>query len=272
MSTARAASFIWYAVAAALVALYVNMFALWRGVSGLIGDAAGNVPYAVTLLVLACLGIVAVRSARSRTRTDWLIVACALTCAVIGLLATDPDYPSKRIHVPQYIALALVVRRGLCLHMSGWPLTLVGWMITMVLGCHDELVQGFHPQRTFGLVDVLTNGWGAAAGALLSHGFGWMEKTGRPNGLAPSIPVVFATICVIAGLGLELFALNAFKEALLPYWAMVPLLGGALAWACADVASRYGDGWRHGLSVLVLLSALAAVYPVISHVAPLAFN
>ncbi|MHB1218446.1 MAG: VanZ family protein [Alphaproteobacteria bacterium] len=271
MSASRVGSFLWYAVAAALVALYVNMFTLWRGLSGLIGDAAGNVPYGVTLLVLACLGVVAVRSARSRTRTDWFVVACALACAGIGLLATDPDFPSKRIHVPQYIVLALVVRRGLCLRLSGWPLTLVGWAITVVLGCHDELIQGFHPQRTFGVVDILTNGWGAAAGALLAHGFGWME-TGRQNGASPPWAVVLATLCVLVALGLELAALNQFKEAVLPYWAMMPLLGGALAWMCVDAASRYGDGWRHALGVLVFLSALAAVYPVISHVAPLAFN
>jgi hypothetical protein len=273
MSAARASSFTWYAVAAALVALYVNMFTLWRGLSGLVGDAAGNVPYGVTLLVLAGLGAVAVRGGRTRTRTrtEWFIVACALACAAIGLMATDPDFPSKRIHVPQYIALALVVRRGLSSRLSGWPLTVMGWAITTTLGCHDELVQGFHPHRTFGLVDVLTNAWGAAAGSLLAHGFGWMDA-GRSNGATPSRIVVLATLCVLVALGLEPAALNQFKEAVLPYWAMMPLLGGALAWTCADAASRYGDGWRHALGVLVFLSALAAVYPVISHVAPLAFN
>lgn len=271
MSATRANPFIWYAVAAALVALYVNMFALWRGLSSLVGDAAGNVPYGVTLFVLACLGAVAVRTTRGRMRTNWLIVACALVCAAIGLLATDPDFPSKRIHVPQYIALALVVRRGLCSRLSGWPLTLCGWAITMVFGCHDELVQGFHPQRTFGLVDVLTNGWGAAAGVLLAHGFGWME-TGRANGVPPPWTVILATLCALVSMGLELVALNAFKEAVLPYWAMTPLLGAVLAWTCADAVSRYGEGWRHALGVLVFLSGTAALYPVISHVTPLVFN
>ncbi|MGE3503684.1 MAG: VanZ family protein [Alphaproteobacteria bacterium] len=271
MKASRGVPFVWYALAAALVALYVNMFALWRGLSGLVGDAAGNVPYGVTLLVLAGLGVVAVRGGRTRTRTEWFIVACALVCAAIGLLATDPEFPSKRIHIPQYIALVLVVRRGLSSRLSGWPLTLSGWVITVVLGCHDELIQGFHPQRTFGLADVLTNAWGAAAGSLLAHGFGWMD-TGRANGTAPSSAVLLATLCVLVGFGLELIALNAFKEAVLPYWAMMPLLGGVLAWTCADAVSRYGDGWRHALGVLVFLAGLAALYPVISHVAPLAFN
>lgn len=271
MKASRATPFAWYGVALALVAIYVNMFALWRGLSSLLGDAAGNVPYAVTLLVLTSLGVVAVRTAHGRTRTDWLVVACALAGAAIGLLTTDPDYPSKRIHVPQYIALALIVRRGLCARLSGWPLTVLGWAITTVLGCHDELVQGFHPQRTFGLADVATNGWGAAAGALLAHGFGWMDGN-RPNGVSPPRVVILATLGVLAALGLELAALNAFKEAVLPYWAMMPLLGGVLAWTWADATSHYGDGWRHALGVLVFLSALAALYPVISHAAPLAFH
>jgi len=271
MNLLRAGAFSWYILAAALVALYVNMYAVWRWLFGTVGDAAGNVPYAVTLAVLTGLGLIAVRTARTRTRTEWLIVALALVCASIGLLATDPDFPSKRIHVPQYIALALVVRRGLCTRMSGWPLTLSGWGITVVLGCHDELIQGFHPQRTFGLVDVLTNGWGAAAGSLLAHGFGWME-TGRPNGVPPPWTVVLAMVSVLVGLGLELIAINAFKEAILPYWTAVPLLGGVLAWTCADAVSRYGEGWRHMLGVLISFSGMAALYPVISHVTPLVFN
>jgi VanZ family protein len=274
MKALRATPFIWYTLGAVLVAVYVNMFALWGAVSTLMGDAAGNVPYAITLLVLACLGVVAVRTARTartRTRTEWFIVALGLVCAAVGLLATDPDFPSKRIHVSQYIVLALIIRRGLCSRLGGWPLTLLGWAITMVLGCHDELVQGFHPQRTFGLVDVLTNGWGAAAGSLLAHGFGWME-TGRANGVPAPRTVTLATLCVLVSVGLELVALNAFKEAVLPYWAMTPLLGAVLAWTCADGASSYGEGWRHAFGVLVSLSGAAALYPVISHVAPLVFN
>lgn len=271
MMMPRAAPFAWYAIAAALVVLYVNLFALWRALATWLGDSAGDVPFAVTLLLLAGLGVVAVHGVRRRQDTRWLLVAGALVCAAIGLLATDPDYPSKRIHVPQYIVLALVVRRGLCLRLSGWPLTLLGWAITMVLGGHDELIQGFHPQRTFGLADALTNGWGAAAGVLLAQGFGWMES-GRPNDTPPPRPVVIATVCVLAALGLELVALDRFREAVLPYWAMVPLLGATLAWTCVDAVSRYGDGWRHGLGVLVFFSALAAAYPVISHVAPLVFN
>ncbi len=271
MKAARLAPFVWYGVALALMATFVNMFALWREISALMGDAAGNVPYVATLLVLACLGVAAVRTARTRARTDWFIVVLALACALIGLLATDPEFPSKRIHVPQYIALALVVRRGLCSRVSGWPLTLSGWLITVILGCHDELIQGFHPQRTFGLVDVLTNAWGAAAGSLLAHGFGWMEA-GRPNGVPPPRAVIVAMLSVLAGVGLELVALNAFKEAILPYWTILPLLGGVLAWAYADAVSGYGEGWRHALVVLILLAGATALYPVISHVAPLAFN
>ena len=267
----RTRALIWYAIGAVLVVLYVNMFAVWRGVSALMGDAAGNVPYAVTLIVLACLGAVAVRTARTRKRTEWLIVAVALVCMIAGLLATDPEFPSKRVHVPQYIVLALVVRRGLCTRMSGWPLTLSGWVVTVVLGCHDELIQGFHPQRTFGLVDIVTNSWGAAAGSLLAHGFGWMDS-GRPNGKPPPWTVTVAMLCALAGVWLELIALNGFKEAVLPYWASVPLLGGVLAWTCANAVSDYGDGWRHAFRVLVFFSGVIALYPVISHVAPLVFN
>lgn len=270
MTLQRTSAWAWYALAAALVALYVNMYSFWRWLSVAVGSEADYLPYVVTLALLGGLGVVAVRAC-GRARVNWWIVACALAFAVAGFMVTDPDYPSKRIHVPEYVVLALVVRRGLSSRLSGWPLTVIGWAIAVVFGCHDELAQGFHPLRTFGMADILTNAAGAAAGVLLAHGFGWMNFD-RADGAWPPRFMAMATLCVFAGLGLEVVALDRFRDALLPYWSTLPLLGGVVAWVWADAAASYGKGWRHGLGVLVFASALAAIYPVISHVAPLAFN
>ena len=43
-------------------------------------------------------------------------------------------------------------------------------LIATLLGVHDELVQGLHAQRTFGILDIVANGLGAAAGALAALG------------------------------------------------------------------------------------------------------
>src|SRR3954452_12078686 len=134
-----------YPVAALLVIAYVNTFELWALLVGSIGpEQAALVPF-VTLaagLGLACWWVILHRGT-IRIRPVLLIMALAL--AVLGLALTDPTYPAKRIHVPQYLLLALVLRRALSDHVGGTTLNAVTMVVTLVFGIHDEMLQGLHP-------------------------------------------------------------------------------------------------------------------------------
>lgn len=267
----RAPSWNWYALAVALITIYVNAFEIWRWLVESYGELAASVPIIVTVVMIATFLVVAVRSAKGSGRIKWSMVVCGVGLAIMGLIASNPLFPSKAIHVPQYMVIALLVRRGLCSHLSGWPLTLIGFLITIIFGCHDELVQGFHPQRYFGLSDVISNAVGAAAGVLLAHGFSWMDS-GQSNGDPPSRLIASIALYMLFAFGFEMVLLYRDRGEGIAVWIAAPLFIGALVWICTDIVSSYSSGWKHALRLIVSIFALAIAYPVIANVTKIEFN
>ena len=95
-----------------------------------------------------------------------VLVGGSAAAATFGLMLTDPQFPAKRIHVAEYIAVAWLVYRGLGGRLGAPRRAAAAVLIASLLGVHDELIQGLHPRRTFGVLDIITNGFGATAGAL----------------------------------------------------------------------------------------------------------
>lgn len=168
--TARAsASWLHYLLAAALVALFVNTFDLWVWLLKVLGpERAMLVPFAVAGGVFLWIAAEAWRRRRDGFVAWALGGAAAL--ALLGLALPDPQFPAKRIHIPQYILLALVIRRGLAPHIEGGALVAMTALAGALFGLHDELLQGLHPRRTFGIADLEVNAIGALAGSLIGHG------------------------------------------------------------------------------------------------------
>ncbi len=160
-----------YPAAALLVVLYVNTFEIWGALVGALGgERAALVPYGALLAALGCVPWLVRGRGPVRPRPAAVAAAAALIAA--GLLITDPAFPAKRIHVPQYLLLALVLRRALSDHVGGTALTGTAMLFTLLFGIHDEMLQGLHPHRTYGLRDMAVNGVSGAAGALLASGIG----------------------------------------------------------------------------------------------------
>jgi VanZ family protein len=159
------ASYPWYLTAVALIALMLNTFQLWQSAASALGPASVAVPVAAALLALIGCAVAIVRR-RDRPAVPFALLGCAAVVAAVGLAVTDPEFPAKRIHVAQYIAVAWLIYRGLGPRLGGPRRAMAAAVISCLLGVHDELVQGLHPLRTFGAVDILTNCLGAAAGVL----------------------------------------------------------------------------------------------------------
>src|SRR3954452_23016397 len=114
-----------YPLAALLVVAYVNTFELWAVLVQSTGPAqAALVPFATLGIGLGLAGWWTVRH-RGTLRLSPTLLFAGLTLAVLGLALTDPAFPAKRIHVPQYLLLALVLRRALSDHVGGAVLTAV---------------------------------------------------------------------------------------------------------------------------------------------------
>lgn len=159
------APYIWYLAAVALVAVMVNTFGFWRAFNSSAESLAGATPVLVALVALMGATMVVLWRGDPR-RLRCALLGGAVTTAAIGLAMTDPQFPPKRIHVAEYMAVTWLVYRGLEGRLGGPRRAAAAALIATLLGVHEELAQGLHPQRTFGVFDMIVNGVGAAAGAL----------------------------------------------------------------------------------------------------------
>jgi hypothetical protein len=256
----------WLAGAAVLVVVYVNTFDLWRALSASLGERAGLMPYGIALLVAGAFFL----ARRRGTPVLWPWIVAGLAAGAMGLLITDPDFPGKRIHVPQYMLLAVVIRAGLRRWLGGMPLLVFGVLLTALYGVHDEMVQGLHPKRTYGLLDMAVNALGGIAGTLVAHGMGFLPGRGAPHW--PPIRLAAAGACAILGMLLLAAALTAFRGVAAPVWTILPVLAGALMFSVERALAGLRSGAAQAAGACVLAAVLCVVYPVLSHVAPLVFE
>ncbi|MFN0042387.1 MAG: VanZ family protein [Alphaproteobacteria bacterium] len=259
----------------AMVWLYLNTFEIWRMLQAVTGPVAEFVPYGLAAAVGLGIVVWGRNAERARGTVSWGLVLAGVALAGIGLGVTDPLFPSKRIHVPQYILLALVVRAGLSRELSGWNLTLMGALLATLYGSHDELLQGLHTKRTYGMPDMQVNALGALAGSLMAHGLRLLDRGVAAAAPPPTVIAGFAG--ALFGFFLFLDALLSFRGAAVPLWLVLPALAGLLCWAVADGLCHARYGYRRAFALGALLIAAALLYPfvpliVVPHVAPLVFE
>lgn len=248
-----------YMTAAILVVVYVNLFPVWQGLSQLTASRElAVVPVATALAVPLLLMI--------RRRRHWRTFLLAMCCAAIGLLLADPLFPAKRIHVAEYMLLAALLRVAAPRSLGAWQRTMVAAMAGALFGMHDEMIQGLLQDRTFGLADLAVNACGAAAGALLGQGVS--DDDAKSEERLLDLPWPFWAVLV--GVVLEAIALPAFRDRPLPLWSAAPVLAAAAA--CFLLPPPRSAALRHVQVLVVVLAVALALYPVVTHVAPLSFR
>ena len=134
---------------------------------------------------------------------------------------------------------------------------------------HDELLQGLHATRYFGLADMVVNGVSAGAGACLGQGLAAASNDGaRPrDGMAGLGARDWAmTGAAICGLALLVLALLRMPGQPMPMWAALPVLAAAACWCLLEV------GRGRALALVVWLCAAAVLEPLIANVTTLDFR
>lgn len=255
-----------FAVAVVLMVAYVQTYNVWQWLgTALSPSVAAAVPFVLTACALvAGVGMGLVRG--RETPTAWLVVLLGVAIAVATLFLSDPQLPAKRIHVVEYAVLAVVVRHALSYRVRGVGLLWASVAVTGLLGCHEELLQGLHPLRTFGLGDIARNAAAAVAGGLIGHGLHLFPRSLRaPDDL--SFAVAPQTVAVLVSAAILLSSLPAVRNDWMPSWAILPLLAAGVAWWW-----RFGlwaGGVLHPVSVGVWLCLAMTPYPLVANVSPL---
>ncbi len=249
-------------LAAIAVSGYANSFEIWRWLAAFVGPAAIYLPFALAAVagVTLICAAAARRGAGSSIGMRW--VATALALALAGFWLADPQFPAKRIHVPQYFLIGLLMRVALASAGGGWQRTLGAILLGTLYGIHDEFLQGLLPERTYGLVDIATNALGAAAGALAGHALAFDRATPAPR---PAPGDIVALVLPVTVLATTLPRLVDFRGTVLdPLW-MLPFLA-------ASTAAFAGRNWRKVFVPAGWLCAALCVQIGIGHVLALAFN
>ena len=254
-----------------MVVAFVHLYQLYRLVDELFGPGFLAVAPLILPPVLLLLAVLLARRDRGRKqRNAWAVVAGTALC-LIALTVPDADIAVKRIHVAQYLLLSLAVRHALAVNTGGVELTVAGSLLGGLYGVHDELLQGLHPDRTYGLRDMLVNFLASSGGSLVWHGLGLYEGSPHPptSHTTPRLGLVapLALAAAVTAMAVPLIACRG--QAALPWWPVFPLA----ALLAAGALETFAQGRRPCAPCLPLaaVSALFLLYPLAGNVLQLPF-
>lgn len=259
-----------YVLCAILVVFFVNLYSVWAVASKLLPPQLLTIlPIAAgATLTAAALFYFLKRKAQSSRQENSLILLGGAIC-LLALFLPDSQYPVKRIHVVEYMILVCLVRYVMSLKIQGKPLLIYSVLVTVLFGIHDELLQGIHPSRTYGLRDMLVNGVSALGGGLIWHG-GLLFTKDLNN--SESMQGRHVAVCYLFFLFLSVLAfivpLTVYRQETIPYWPLMPLSGAMVAWTF--YSQEVFGAQKYGCLVVSCLAYLFFLYPVTINV--LAYN
>jgi hypothetical protein len=263
-----------YVLSAVLVLVYVNMFPLWK----LLSDRWGREVFVIVPIVLGAGSLILVsiifsgRQQNAQSTVKKSVLIAGLVCCTIALVIPDPQFPVKRIHVAEYILLSLVVRFAMSYKLQGAPLLFFSACFASVLGVHDELLQGWHPSRTYGLRDITVNTFASFGGAMIWHElkfFSWgkslFDKQTLPSKNSSAVYLVW----LISGVIVFILPLVLYRGSTIPYWPAMPLIGTIVYFSLYK--DQFITSWKHGMAALSVVSFALILYPIINNIKALLF-
>jgi hypothetical protein len=263
-----------YALSAVLVLVYVNMFPLWK----LLSSRWGQEVFVVVPIVIGAGSLILVsiifsgRQQNARSTVKKSVLIAGLVFCTIALVIPDPQFPVKRIHVAEYVLLSLVVRFSMSFKLQGAPLLFFSACFASVLGVHDELLQGWHPSRTYGLRDITVNTLASFGGALIWHElkfFSWKKSLSDKQTLSSKNSSSVYLVWLISGVIVFIIPLVLYRGSTIPSWPAMPLIGTIVYFSLYK--DQFFTSWKHGIAALSIVSFALTLYPIINNVKALLF-
>ena len=249
-----------YLLCLILVPVYVNMFPIWKYLSTVFGDIFFVIlpPVILALFVGGVLWI-HLQARQSSLPIDRKSVGLGVLICFIGLLATDPDFPVKRVHVVEYAFICLIARYAMSHFLHGLPLLFFSACFGALLGVHDEFLQGLHPARTYGLRDMGVNLMGSFGGGLIWHGL-HLFSVKKPSTVA-SIDLYFLG-WLLVGVLLLVWPAVYYRGLVVEIWVAVPLLAAPVYYLMyREIFTREIS---HGIFAVTAAAVSLAIYPLLT--------
>ncbi len=90
----------------------------------------------------------------------------AVSGIIVIIVINFETNADKHIHIPEYILLSWIWYRALALDYNGSGILLLVFICAAILGVVDEIMQGIHPQRTYGWTDMIVDAAASFIGCL----------------------------------------------------------------------------------------------------------
>lgn len=257
-----------YTLCIAFVAIFVNLYEVFALTKDLIGDRG------ILMAPFIVVGAVLVTTLSLATwlpgrEKKWLPISFGCICCLLALLIPDPAIPIKRIHVSEYLLLSLVVRWTLARQTRGKGLLVSSILLSILFGIHDEILQGFHPLRTYGLRDMLTNGLAGFGGSLIWHGLNLFTTSADHDETGFSLLLALYYSWLSLSVLAFVVPLVAFRQESIPTWTILPLAATLVCWSC--MTGGQNSGSKQPINSVSLCSVSMLFYPMINHATPLVF-
>ena len=262
-----------YPISILLVLIYLNMFPVVKYIVQHWGTMPVLVlPILVTviaLVVIFSLFLKTMQSTQPRARIVPIIIGIAICLAALAV--PDPQAPVKRIHVIEYMLLSLLIRYIMSVRLQGIELLIFSILFASLLGIHDELLQGLHPLRTYGIRDIIVNALGSAGGGLIWHGFRLFEQTGETGNRTGHSPgfTYFYLAWLCCSVVMFFVPLYYFREKTLPLWPAGPLIISLILFTAAG--QKFVPRFDHGIKAVSYASFTLLAYLIAAHLGPVSF-
>ncbi len=250
-----------------LVAIYVNMFPVWKYLSTLYGkDIFISLPLVVLILFLGCIISARIMAWKIPAPINKLSLSLGILFCFLGLLIADPDFPVKRVHVVEYAFLCLVARYAMSHFVDGLPLLFFSAFFAALLGVHDEFLQGLHPARTYGLRDMAVNLLGSFGGGLIWHGLHFFSKQKKT---VINIGDVGFVCWLSVSVLMLVWPAQFFRGVPIEMWVVLPLLAAAVYYFF--YRDKFSSGLSHGIAAAAIAAMAMGGYPLLTRIPGIVF-
>lgn len=256
-----------YLLCCMLVPVYVNMFPIWKYLSTSIGeDVFIYLPTLILFLFLTFIFSFRLKAGERTAPVNRTAVFMGIILCCLGLLATDPEFPVKRIHVAEYAFLCLVARYAMSHFIQALPLLFFSAGFSAILGIHDEFLQGLHPARTFGLQDMGVNLLGSFGGGLIWHGLQLFSKQKKSG-------ITILDVCFICWLLVSVLMLiwpaQQYRGLMVESWVALPILATGVYFCLYH--DKFTKELSHGITALTMAVVSLCLYPLLTRLSWVVF-
>ena len=256
-----------YLLCLILVPVYVNMFPIWKYFTTVFGDIFFiMLPPVILGLFIGVVLWIRLQARKSSLPIDRTSVVFGALLCCIGLLLTDPQFPVKRVHVFEYALLCLVARYAMSRFLHGLQLLFFSACFGVLLGIHDEFLQGLHPARTYGLSDMGVNLLGSIGGGLIWHGLHLfsLKKSSTVN----RVDLYFLG-WLIVGVLLLVWPAVYFRGLVMEIWVSLPLLAVPVYYLM--YREHFTRELSHGIFAVTAAASSLVIYPFLTRLPGIVF-